>query len=86
MELAIHCSSVCNLSTSGRLHAPQQTVMLDCLLLQDQNGLQLRPQGWTLLHLACAVGQTESAALLLKHGADVQGMPCPNIACSTQLG
>ena len=52
---------------------------------QDQNGLKVRPQGWSLLHLVCAVGQTESAAMLLKHGADVQGMPCHAfIACSHQ--
>lgn len=41
---------------------------------QEAEGLRHRPQGWSLLHLACATGQPDCAALLIKHGAEVQGM------------
>ena len=48
---------------------------------QDKEGLKHRPQGWSLLHLACATGQPDCAALLIKHDADVQGrQPCAFIA------
>ena len=40
---------------------------------QDQAGLKHRPRGWSLLHLACATGQTDCATLLIRQGADVQG-------------
>lgn len=51
--------------------------MLTCGCLwwgQDEAGLKHRPRGWGLLHLACATGQADSAALLIKHGVDVQGV------------
>ncbi|KAL3162135.1 hypothetical protein ABBQ32_009843 [Trebouxia sp. C0010 RCD-2024] len=44
------------------------------LLGKEAEGLRHRPQGWSLLHLACATGQPDCAALLIKHGAEVQDM------------
>ncbi|KAL3147418.1 hypothetical protein ABBQ38_014482 [Trebouxia sp. C0009 RCD-2024] len=44
------------------------------LLGKDGEGLRHRPQGWSLLHLACATEQPDCAALLIKHGAEVQDM------------
>ena len=43
------------------------------LCLQDPTGLSHRAKGWSLLHLAASTAQPSSVAVLLKHGAYVQG-------------
>ena len=41
--------------------------------LQDAKALQVRANGWSLLHLAAGLGQAASVELLIKHGADIHG-------------